>query len=140
MDLYDPCGSIYLMCLNTRKRRVKPTTFTCTSCALSWNPRLELRVKGLGHVPCALSWKACSLHRMTDPSWPQTPNPPPTSQPDPILHPLPRTLWFVLRLLIWCWNTAVQNSLQRNLITSRVSPKRGRSRLILIGEETHTRV
>ena len=39
-----------------------------------------------------------------------------------------RTRWFVLRLSICLRNTNVQRSLHRNLITSKVSRKRGRSR------------
>lgn len=38
-----------------------------------------------------------------------------------------RTLWFVFRLSICLRKTSIQRSLQRNLITSRVSLKRGRS-------------
>lgn len=37
------------------------------------------------------------------------------------------TLWFVLRLSICLRKTSIQRSLQRNLITSSVSLKRGRS-------------
>lgn len=49
------------------------------------------------------------------------------------------TLWFVLRLSTCFLNTAVQKSLHRNLITSSVSPRRGRS-LVYLGWERCVRV
>jgi hypothetical protein len=46
-----------------------------------------------------------------------------------------RTRWFVFRLSICFLKTNIQRSLQRNLITSRVSVKRGLSRENLRGGE-----